>query len=56
MTHTVIELASELQRSPFLLQAMTAPHVPRGITETFPVNVTLVDKVKRIDPGHSVVS
>ena len=56
MTHTVIEVASDLQRSPFLLEAMTAPHVPRGVAEGLPVNVTFIDNVKRIDPKYPVVS
>ena len=44
----------QLQRSPFLPEATTTPHVPRRIVERPPVNVTLVIKIERSNPVHLV--
>jgi len=44
------------QRPPFLLEIMSTPHLPRGIAERLPFNVTFVVNVERGDPLHSVVS
>ena len=57
MTHNTIDIVERgLQISPFLLQAMTAPHVPHGITKRLPVDVTLTVNIERSDPMHLLVS
>ena len=57
MTHNAISIVERgLQISPFWLQAMTAPHVPHGITKQLPVNVTLAVNIERSDPMHLLVS
>jgi len=35
---------------------MTAPHVPHGITQQLPVDVTLTVNIERSDPMHLLVS
>jgi hypothetical protein len=39
-----------LERSPFLLEVMATPHVPRGIAERLPVDVTFVVGVEGSNP------
>ena len=57
MTHNAIGVVERgLQISPFLLQGMTAPHVPHGITKRLPVDVSLTVNIERSDPIHLLVS
>jgi hypothetical protein len=57
MSHNAIGIVERgLQESPFLLQGMTAPHVPHGITKRLPVDVSLTVNIERSDPMHLLVS
>lgn len=56
MTHNALVITRSLQRSPFLMEVTTTPHIPPGITERLPVNVTFVVNIKRRDPNHLMFS
>jgi hypothetical protein len=53
MAHNT-SIAGGLDPSPFLLQKMATPHIPRRVDESIPVNVTFVVDIERSDPIHLV--
>jgi hypothetical protein len=57
MARNAVDVAAGgLEPSPFLLEKMATPHVPRGVAERPPINVRFFVKVKRGNPLHSASS
>lgn len=49
MTYNTIGVAGGLEPSPFLLEEMTAPHVPHGIAKGLPVDIGFITNIERSD-------
>jgi hypothetical protein len=51
MGHAV-GITGRLKPSPFLLENMATPHVPRGVVKRLPINASFLVNIKRSDPIH----